>query len=210
MCDTPGKEQLLDSNKHKSEGKYSISDEEPNSPDTTRKSISTEQSFQAEEGSLSDGAVAIIPRDSTISFRLSSLSFDCEVEGKNKEKVSNDLEPMELSLSKTEESKIIEEEIKLVPIPKLTEIKHPEINSSSFFHQESESNLKTSNTKEALNTHEQHIYPSSNQEYSSPSSQDALNNESLVTNKNRKIDKNYCVENLPIPRVSPETKNSQD
>ena len=73
MCDTPGKEQLLDGNKHQGEAKYSISDEEPNSPDTTRKSISTEQSFQAEEGSLSDGAVAIIPRDSTISFRLSSL-----------------------------------------------------------------------------------------------------------------------------------------
>ena len=206
MCDTPGKEQLLDGDKHKGEGKYIISDEEPNSPDTTRKSISTEQSFQAEEGSLSDGAVAIIPRDSTISFRLSSLSFDCEVEGKNNEKVSNDHEPMALSLPKTEDSKIIEEEIKLVPMPKIIEIKHPEISSRSFFHQESQSTLNSSSTKEALNAHKQQVYPSSNLEYSSPSSQDALNDEKLVSNKNRKIDKNYCVENLPISRLSPETK----
>ena len=206
MSDTPGKQQLLDGKKRQTETKYIVSDEEQ-SPDTTRKSISTEQSFQAEEGSISDRGPAVITRESTRSFNISTLSFDCEVEDIGNGKISTYPEPIVQSVSKIEESQENEEEIKLVPIPMQTGKHYPEINSLSLFHQESESTLNSSSTKEAVDAQKEQTQPSSNAEYSSPSSQDALNEEHIISNVKRKIDKNYRVEKLPISKVSAETRS---
>ena len=206
MSDVPRK-QLLDGQKSQTEIKYIVADEEQNRYDTTRRSISTEQSFQAEEGSISDREPAAITRESTRSFNISSLSFDCEVDGNDSGKISTYPEPMAQSVSKIEGSKMHEEEIKLVPIPKQTGKHYPEVNSLYLFHQESESTINSSSTKEAVDAQKEQTHPSSNAEYSSPSSQDALNEGHIILNAKRKIDKNYGVENLPIPKVSSETRS---
>ena len=204
MSDEPGKQQLFDDKKRQTEAKYVISDEEQISPDTTRKSISTERSFHADEGS-SDRELAVITRESTRSFNLSTLSFDSEIEGHMK--ILPNSNPNDILISKPEDPKVNEEEIKLVSMSQLTENHFPDLHSHSFFHQECESTENSSSIKEAIDAHKQPTYPLSNAEYSSPSSQDALHNEKIVSNASRKMDKDYCLDNLHAPKVSSDARN---
>ena len=198
----------LENKKQHRESKYVISDEEPNIPSTTRKSSSSDPSFQAEEGSTSGRESSNTTKESSGTLN-SSIVFDHELSREGHKKSTTSARQMDEAITNINETTINEEVLELVPMTKSI-IKHsPEDVTSSFLYRDSDSTFNSSSTKEAIDTIKEQLYPSVKLEAASSSSnslKDEKNADKTQMTSSikdeQKINTDFCI---AMPTTSPET-----
>lgn len=207
MSDNTGEQQHLNSKTYEAKSKYIVTDEEQKLSSSKRKSIAEEPGDFAEERSIS-GRELELPTHESSATLSSTLSFDRELVSKVYQTSSApNQKQIRRSVLSTDDSVINESILELVPLPQAGIKPMFEVTSNPLIHRDSDSTINSPRIKEAADTDTDRIDDTTTLKFDG-SKEDPRRNASNISLHKKSLNnahKDYCIDILPVNKISSET-----